>query len=481
MVFSSVTFLLYFFPIVLLLYFALPSKNTILFLSSIFFYAWGELHFAALLLISIFLNYIFGILIDQSDGSKKQNLFLALGVICNISLIGYFKYANFLVENLNEVLHWSNLAPVQFETVHLPLGISFFTFQAISYLVDVYRGVSPVVKNPIDLGLYISMFPQLIAGPIVRFNHVADQIHNRSIGLDEFSNGVRRFVVGLAQKMLVANVMAITADAIFELSSEYLTFGLAWIGGISYTLQIYYDFAGYSNMAIGLGLMFGFHFPENFNYPYISKSITEFWRRWHISLSVWFRDYLYIPMGGNRLGINRTYLNLFLVFFLCGLWHGAAWTFIVWGLYHGTFLVVERVGFKAWIDDQLALIRHLYLLVVVVIGWVIFRSESISQAMDMISAMCGIAHGDGEIYTVKQYLTLDFLIVFPVSVVFSIPLLSIIGKTDFLSGNRKIGKSLIVQRISVTGAAILGLFFILFWTGYNLAANTHNPFIYFRF
>ena len=320
MVFSSVTFLFYFLPVVLLFYFFLPFKNSFLLLASLFFYAWGEVNYVLVLLLSIAVNYACGILIEKRSSVSMRRFALSMGVIVNLAFICFFKYANFLVDNLNQILSWFHLSPLFLEQIHLPLGISFFTFQAISYLIDVYRQTCRPERNPLTLGLYISMFPQLVAGPIVRFNEIAEQLHQRSVNSEKFSRGVRRFVVGLGQKVIIANALAVPADAIFSLPPGNLTSAIAWTGVASYTLQIYFDFAGYSSMAIGLGLMFGFTLPEN-NYPYISRSITEFWRRWHMSLSGWFRDY-YIPLGGNRLGVGRTYVNLMIVFFL--------W-FMAWG------------------------------------------------------------------------------------------------------------------------------------------------------
>ncbi|MBE0586337.1 MAG: MBOAT family protein, partial [Desulfofustis sp.] len=332
MVFSSTIFLFVFLPLVLLSYMVAGRKfrNVILLAASLLFYAWGENVFVLLMLISIALNYCFGLLIDHSQQrgwSGKIPLILAL--LTNLGLLGFFKYANFLIDNLNTILINLDFEPVEMQAVHLPIGISFFTFQALSYVIDLYRGQASVQKSPINVALYISLFPQLIAGPIVRYHDVAEQIVHRTTRFDDFTYGIRRFIIGLGKKVLVANVLGRTADYMFSLPADSIPAGLAWLGAVSYTLQIYYDFSGYSDMAIGLGRMFGFRFLENFNYPYAAQSIREFWRRWHISLSSWFRDYLYISLGGNRHGATRTYVNLMIVFFLCGLWHGASWTFVV--------------------------------------------------------------------------------------------------------------------------------------------------------
>jgi len=345
MLFSYPTFLFGFLPIILTLYFLSPwkAKNAILLTASLFFYAWGESFYVLVMIVSILSNHAFGIRIGRLSSelpneNKKRKILLAYGVAVNLLLLGWFKYANFLFENINVALNWIDVDPIVIKDVHLPLGISFFTFQAISYLVDVYRNVTPAQPSRYKLGLYISLFPQLIAGPIVRYHDVAGQIEIRTHSIELFSSGVQRFVFGLAKKMLVANPLGLVADTVFAQSASDLSSPVAWLGIISYSLQIYFDFSGYSDMAIGLGRMFGFRFLENFNYPYISKSIQEFWTRWHISLSTWFRDYLYFPLGGSRCSSTRTYINLIIVFFLCGFWHGASWNFIVWGLIHGFFL-----------------------------------------------------------------------------------------------------------------------------------------------
>ncbi|WP_218944327.1 MBOAT family O-acyltransferase [Marinicella rhabdoformis] len=364
------------------------------------------------------------------------------------------------------------------DPVHLPLGISFFTFQAISYLVDVYRGDAKVEKNVFNLGLYISMFPQLIAGPIVRFKTVAEQIHTRAVNLNQISIGWRIFIIGLAQKVLIANTVALPADQIFSLTPIELTTALAWLGSLCYSLQIYFDFAGYSNMAIGLGLMMGFTFPENFSHPYIAQSITEFWRRWHKSLSGWFRDYLYIPLGGNRGSSTRTYFNLFTVFFLCGLWHGAAWTFIIWGIYHGVFLVLERLKLSDILSASWRPLRHIYLLLVVLFGWVIFRAESIDHLIYFIQAMFGFSQATiSNPYYLDLYIKNSTITAITLGVVFSMPVFAVL-KTK-------------IQQFKATGhsyttvmcSGILELFYavIFIYALMLVASGSYNPFIYFRF
>ena len=332
MVFSSATFLFAFLPVVLIGVLITPraARNLFLLFMSLFFYAWGELYFVALMLVSIMMNYLVGGAIGRSGkGTETARLWLTVGIVINLALLGYFKYANFLVENWNLLTVQLGLEPFDHRDVHLPLGISFFTFQAMSYLIDVYRGDAEHDRNPINIALYIALFPQLIAGPIIRYHDVYQQIRTRSLSVDLAYSGLTRFICGLAKKLLIANPLGEVADQIFAINGNDLSTPVAWLGILCYSLQIYFDFSGYSDMAIGLGRMLGFRFLENFNYPYIASSVQAFWRRWHISLSNWFRDYLYIPLGGNRAGLFRTYCNLVIVFFLCGLWHGASWNFVI--------------------------------------------------------------------------------------------------------------------------------------------------------
>ncbi len=480
MVFSSVTFLFYFLPFVLLFYFVLPFRNVFLLAASLFFYAWGEVNYVLVLLFSILVNYACGILIEKQSSFSARRFVLILGVVINIGSICFFKYTNFLVANLNHILSWFHVSPVSLEHNHLPLGISFFTFQAISYLIDVYRRTCRAENNPLTLGLYISMFPQLVAGPIVRFNEIAEQLHQRSINSEKFAQGVRRFVVGLGQKVIIANALAVPADAIFSLPPGNLTTAIAWTGAASYTLQIYFDFAGYSSMAIGLGLMFGFTLPENFNYPYISRSITEFWRRWHMSLSGWFRDYLYIPLGGNRLGVGRTYLNLIIVFFLCGLWHGASWTFVVWGLFHGAFLVLERIGLGKGLARTWRPFCHLYAMVVVIVGWTFFRADNFDVAAAFIAAMAGFGKGNGIVTHLWQFLDREVILALIFGSIGAAPIIPLIKRWLIridLGSVWKYGATPFFQR----SVEAVSLSLILFLVIANLAAKTHNPFIYFRF
>ena len=371
MVFSSAIFLLAFLPIVFISNYFIKKEysNYLLLIASLIFYAWGEPYLVLLMIFSILVNWFFGLLIDKTCNTSRK-LILAGGIIIDLSILGYFKYAGFFVKIINFAVG-SNLFPIP--KISLPIGISFFTFQAISYIVDVYRGDTEASNNPVNVALYISFFPQLIAGPIVKYRDINKQIEQRSIRWDEVSDGFKRFIYGLGKKVIISNVLGSLVDTIYANEIGTISSVVAWLGAFAYTFQIYYDFSGYSDMAIGLGKMFGFNILENFNYPYLSGSITEFWRRWHISLGSWFREYLYIPLGGNRKGVIRTYLNLVAVFFFTGLWHGADLSFIIWGLYHGFFTILERAGFKKILDKSkiLSIIATFF---VVTIGWVMFRA-----------------------------------------------------------------------------------------------------------
>ncbi len=479
MVFSSTIFLFLFLPVVLALYFIIGRhfRNMMLFGASLLFYAWGEGSFVLILLSSIVVNYLFGIFIDRYRHLRFSKLFLVLAVAFNLSLLLIFKYLNLIVDNINPILSLINLKPILLDPVHLPIGISFFTFQAITYVVDIYRNITLPQNKPVNVGLYISSFPQLIAGPIVRYHDVAEQILHREVNGKDFAEGIERFIFGLGKKVLLANPVAKVADQIFVLESTQLTPGIAWLGIICYTLQIYFDFSGYSDMAIGLGRMFGFKFPENFNYPYISRSIKEFWRRWHISLSLWFRDYLYIPLGGNRCSHVRTYFNLITVFFLCGLWHGASWHFVIWGLFHGFFLVIERVGFAVLLDSLWKPLRHVYALLVIMLGWVLFRSETLPYAIDYILTMFGFGHRADFSHDIIGYITPEVMLALTMGVIFSTPIypffkqvgISIAGKIDHIP-------HMFGEFIKVTGLSL-----ILFSSGMCIASGAYNPFIYFRF
>jgi alginate O-acetyltransferase complex protein AlgI len=476
MVFSSLVFIYLFLPIVLGIYFLIPRyiRNAWLLIASVLFYAWGEQQYILVLLTSIVFNYAMGLAIDRARGSPRSGpLLLGVGITGNLLLLIYFKYANFLFGNLDILCAHIGVPGIALGPVHLPIGISFFTFQAISYLVDIARCEIGAQRNPVDYAMYKAFFPQLIAGPIVRYRDIADQVHARQESNSQFVQGITRFLIGLAKKVLIANVIAVPADAIFHMPTDQLTAGLAWFGAACYALQIYFDFSGYSDMAIGMGHMFGFTFLENFSYPYIATSIRDFWRRWHISLSSWFRDYLYIPLGGNRRGPWRTAFNLLMVFTLCGFWHGAAWTFLAWGLFHGLFLTVEHFGFAVWIDRRWRPFRHAYVLIAVLIGWVLFRSESIAGASSYLTAMVGAGshHSDGwnGIATKEVFCTFTIALV-ACTPWWHRPLAALEVWCD-----RK--QSMVIEYSVRTG--FLALLFLV--STMALAASTFNPFIYFRF
>lgn len=477
MIFASVGFLFYFLPLFLLCLAIIPGKNAVIVAFSLVFYAWGEVEYTYVLLASIVLNYAFGRAIDGAEGGRRTALVVA-GLSANLSLLAYFKYGRFLVDILFGIFPFP--ADMPLPDIHLPLGISFFTFHSISYLVDVYRRVMPAERSLIGLAVYILLFPQLIAGPIVRYRLIAPEIHRRSMDLGTFSGGAQIFVLGLAQKVLIANTVAETADAIYGLPLDQLTLGLAWLGTACYTLQIYFDFAGYSTMAIGLALILGFHFPENFRHPYIAQSITDFWRRWHMTLSAWFRDYVYIPLGGNRRGAVLTCRNLLVVFLLCGLWHGAAWTFVAWGMWHGALLAAERFGFATILDRWPQPLRHVYALSGIVVGWVLFRSNGFTQAWATYGAMVGFGRGDGIEHNVGRYLTPELALALVIAVLASTPLPGFAGR--WLSDIAHAPGAMSAGRVLAYDAAhVLAFVALLALAAMSLAAGTYNPFIYFRF
>ena len=454
MPFSSIVFLFYFLPCFLLLYALLPWKNGVLLAASLAFYGWGEPRYVPLLLLFILINYGFGLLIEARRDKAKP--VLALAVAVNLGLIGVFKYLDFLIGSWNGL----GLPPLPKPGIALPLGISFFTFQGLSYLIDVYRGVIPAQRSLLRFATYKAMFPQLIAGPIVRYREVAAELAARRMTPDRFALGLQYFAVGLAQKVLLANVLAVPADQIFGLPSDQLSTPAAWFGLACYSLQIYFDFGGYSNMAIGLAHMMGLSFPRNFDRPYASLSVTEFWRRWHMTLSSWFRDYLYIPLGGNRVPLWRVYANLLAVFFLCGLWHGASWNFVIWGLWHGAFLIAERAGLGRWLARAWRPLRHLYLMLAVMLGWVFFRADTLDQALGYLSALAG-AGGMGSL---ARYAANSVLAALAIGALLSA---APIARLEAIR----------LPRPLLQTASLL-LFLI---AAVNLASGTYNPFIYFRF
>jgi len=512
MLFSSPLFVFAFLPLVLAVYFVAPKavRNAWLLATSLVFYAWEEPVVAVVMLASIAMNYGFGLWVDRERDTPRGKPVVALAVAANLGLLLVFKYADWLWHGAGSLLtalgvldtppaslgsHLSTGSWVRDaflnpdDSIRLPIGISFFTFQAFSYVIDVYRRDAPVQRNPLDIALYVAFFPQLIAGPIVRYLDVAEQIVRRVVTLEGFAYGARRFILGLAKKMLVADLCAAAADKIFALPPEQFTPALAWLGIVTYTIQIYFDFSGYSDMAIGLGYMFGFKFLENFRHPYVAVSITDFWRRWHISLSTWFRDYLYIPLGGNRGGQARTYANLLIVFLLCGLWHGASLTFVAWGLYHGLFLVLERIGLQAWLDRRWAVVRHAYVMLVVMIGWVFFRAETFHDASRFLAAMCGIQDGSQPIdlgTTIVAANVLNPVGLFADARTWIAILVGIVGATPVIPAAAAWTKSLwesgrTVIATLVESAALVALAVLFVLCAMELAANSYSPFIYFRF
>lgn len=479
MVFSSPVFLFVFLPLVLLAYAsARPAwRNAILLFFSLLFYAWGETVYVVLMLGSIGFNYSLGRRIRNLDNDGRRKRLVAVGVTGNLALLGAFKYAGFFLGVIRDVWVFAGGTPFPVPQIHLPIGISFFTFQAMSYLIDIYRRVEGGTTRFVDCALYISLFPQLIAGPIVRYHQIAGQIRSRRHSLERFSRGVERFITGLAKKIILADSAGYIADKVFEVPVSQVTTSMAWLGLAAYTLQIYFDFSGYSDMAIGLGRFFGFELPENFNFPYISRSIREFWRRWHISLSTWFRDYLYYPLGGNRIGPGRTYINLWIVFVLCGLWHGAGWNFIVWGTLHGVYLVIERLGWERVLARLWRPLQHIYVISLVMIGWVFFRTRTPMDAVIFLKRLAGLDHG----------------IEMPSSVLTAYDpgrlLLLLAGAVFCMPAGRWIMNTMDTLRWdgAFRGAAgIRSLYYLVLWVLFVLcaafaAANTYQPFIYFRF
>lgn len=471
--FSSLPFLIVFLPVVLFGYFVVLRKwrvaqNVFLLLASLVFYAWGEPKFVFVMIGSILFNWLMGLLIDRCRDKKAAKALVALDVAGNLGLLFVFKYLMFTLNNINSLFGTSLTVP----TITLPIGISFFTFQAMSYVLDVYRGDGKVQKNPLYVGLYISLFPQLIAGPIVRYQTVAEEIENRRETWTDFSDGVVRFMVGFLKKVLLANTMGLIADGIFD-SAEPVSAAASWLGLIAYTLQIYYDFAGYSDMGIGLGRMFGFHFLENFDYPYISTSITEFWRRWHISLGTWFRDYVYIPLGGSRVKKPRLVFNLFVVWALTGIWHGANWTFVVWGLLYFVLLTFEKLTgvekklkSKAWLP-----LKYIYTMVFVCLGWLVFRAESLSDALAYFKTMLGI--GTTTVDDTFVFYVTNYLVLLLAAAVFAVPVAPWLRKrTDRLSKAPK----------TVCDVAYTVMLFALFLVSISyIVKGSYNPFIYFNF
>ena len=493
MVFSSPLFLFIFLPIVLALYYLLARRyrNVLLLLSSLFFYAWGEPIYVILMIGSITFNWLMGLAIERSRGREIAKVILLVAVATNLAVLAHYKYAFFLATAANSIVE--PLLGVRFLTsqVSLPLGISFFTFHAISYIVDIYRKEAEALKSPLDMGVYISLFPQLVAGPIIRFHDIAEQIRNRSNTLARFCSGIERFTFGLSKKVLIANVLGQVADQAFSTPGGTLSATTAWVGVACYTLQIYFDFSGYSDMAIGLARMFGFELTENFNYPYIATSVREFWRRWHLSLSTWFRDYLYIPLGGNRTSPWRARLNLFVVFCLCGLWHGASWNFVFWGIFHGALLVVERGRLGRFLNAIPRPFASAYTLLLVMIGWVFFRADTLSHALSYLAAMFGLSSSHGFTADFAIAINARTVSTFVLGIVLSTPVATILCR-DW--ANRRypshaaepypafVGSlaKFATGRVGMTAGVAVSVTMLTLSIA-QLATSTYNPFIYFRF
>lgn len=466
MVFSSTIFLCVYLPLVLLGYYICPKKgkNLFLLIVSLIFYAWGEPKYVFLMIFSILVNYVFGLLMDKHRENKKRlKLMLVISVIIDLGLLSVFKYTDFIITNINSVFG----AGFDLLNIALPIGISFYTFQAMSYTIDVYRDNVRVQRNLIDFGMYITMFPQLIAGPIVRYSDVQDQLAERNVTTADFSEGIMRFVVGLGKKVLLANQMGAVWTQIYALGGDISAL-MAWTGAAAYTFQIYFDFSGYSDMAIGLGRMFGFKFPENFRYPYESVSITDFWRRWHITLSTWFKEYLYIPLGGNRRGLARQALNLLIVWTLTGFWHGAGWNFVMWGLYYFAILFIEKLFLLKALDKLPRFFRHAYALLLIVIGWVIFASDDVSVMLPYLGSMFGAngALGGMDVYTL---LTRAALMVICCVASTELP------RRLFVTAAGKMNEKAAFTVKSVLTLTLLALSVVF------LIGDSYNPFLYFRF
>ena len=455
------------------LYYLTPSKfrNITLLLFSILFYSWGEKLIVLVMLSSTVIDFFAAHIIE----SGKRKLGLSFSLITNLGFLFFFKYFNFTFDNFNALLDSLGLyseSLANLPKIALPIGISFYTFQTLSYSIDVYRGNIKANKSFFDFATYVTMFPQLVAGPIIRYADIYKDLNGRETTRSDFAIGVERFIVGLGKKVLLANTFAYVATEIFELPNYALSSPVAWLGIICYSFQIFYDFSGYSDMAIGLGRMLGFKFLENFQYPYISQSIKEFWRRWHISLSFWFRDYVYISLGGNRKGQIKTYVNLAIVFFVTGLWHGASWNFVVWGFIHGLFIIIERLGFDKVLARLWRPLRHIYTLLVAVNAWVFFKAEDLNASFDYLAGMYGLNDSNHNLVTIGKYLNTEVIIAFIIGIIFSTPI--------YLSYKARIEQNGRDNRLS-TGLFTIALIALFIFSLIYVSATSYNPFIYFRF
>lgn len=464
MVFSSLLFMFVFLPIVLSVYYILPKKfrNAFLLIADLIFYGWGEPVMVFLMIFSIVINYFAGLLIEKSKTDKKKKAVLIASVIIDLAMLGFFKYAGFITKNLNVILPFNNIPIIK---VPLPIGISFYTFQIMSYTIDVYRKDTEVQKNIVSFGTYVSLFPQLIAGPIVRYRDVDDQLNSRNENIELFAKGIRLFLLGVAKKVLLANPMGLLWDSMREMNGGIIA---SWVGVIAFSFQIYFDFSGYSDMARGLGNMLGFRFLENFNFPYISKSITEFWRRWHISLGTWFKEYVYIPLGGNRKGKIRTLVNLLIVWLLTGLWHGASWNFVLWGLYFGIILILEKLFILKALEKMPKFISHLYSLFLIAFGWVIFYFADDVGGFSAMSSFIPTLFSGSMISADSLSVVLSYL---PILIFCAIASTPLIRNIYMRLRNRK---GFIFAEL--TAAAV-----ILILCTAGLVSNSYNPFLYFKF
>ncbi len=458
MVFSSILFLFKFLPIAFLIYYVTPKKlkNLVILIASLLFYAWGEPKYIVIMFASIFVDFIVGVMIEKNRDKKAvTKIWLGVSICFNLGMLMFFKYTNFFIENFNAVVG----SEIEHLAITLPLGISFYTFQTMSYSIDVYKNKVKAERNIINFGAFVCLFPQLIAGPIVKYTDISTELKSRSMNLSQIEDGIRLFIMGLASKVLIANNVGLLWDEVQSLPQTSVSSILAWLSIIAYSFQIYFDFSGYSLMAIGLGKMLGFNFPQNFNFPYISRSVTEFWRRWHMTLSGWFKEYVYIPLGGNRKGKIFTYVNLFIVWFLTGFWHGAGWNFVLWGLYFFVLLVIEKQFLLAFLEKSKVFSR-IYLIIIIIISWVIFALPSVPEITSFIAKMFSFSYNDDWIYYLRNY-----AVVLILACVFSTPLIKVVYE--------KIKN----HKLLVTGGlAVLFLLCVAY-----LVDSSYNPFLYFRF
>jgi len=477
MVFSSPAFLFYFLPVTLLLAYLVDRykwRNSVLLFLSLIFYAVGEGEMLLIMFGSITMNYFIGNWISRDKSTKA----VTVGIILNLLLLIVFKYTSFIIENVNVLLSATGITTIPQVHIKLPIGISFYTFHSMSYLIDVYRRQNESQKSFVDLALYICLFPQLVAGPIIRYKDVAEQFRNRVMNSFQFHQGLERFIIGLGKKVVIANSLGYVVDQIFELNTMDLTAPAAWFGIICYAMQLYFDFSGYSDMAIGLGKMVGFNFLENFRFPYVAKSIREFWQRWHISLSNWFRDYLYIPLGGNRVSAKRVYLNLFIVFFLTGLWHGASWNFVIWGMIHGLFMIIERLGFEKLLQKTPALVQRFYMLFVVLIAWVFFRAEHLDDALNYVHSMF-VFSANKDLH-IDVFLNSEIRAAFIVGIIMAFNGFNRTFRMFFKYLFRKNVNREMIKTIFRNVKSVF-LIIVLIYSALVIAVGSYNPFIYFRF